>query len=90
VDTTARRVRETMPLCERPAFWLFEGPIAYVVSPTTREIHLYDARVPGVVGSTSLSRPPETDTSLPITFNEAGNRMFLSNADDTVTVYEPI
>jgi YVTN family beta-propeller protein len=89
VDTTARRVRETLSLCARPGYWLFEGPIAYVVSPSTREIHMYDARVPGIVGSTTLSRPPETDTLLPITFNERGDRMFLSNADDTVSVYAP-
>lgn len=61
----------------------------YVVSPTTREIHLYDARVPGIVGSTRLARAPEQDTSLPITFNDSGSRMFLSNADDTVSVFEP-
>jgi YVTN family beta-propeller protein len=89
VDTTTRRVRETLALCERPSHWLFEGPIAYVVSPTTCEIHQYDARLPGIVGSTRLARPPEQDTSLPITFNESGSRMFLSNADDSVSVFEP-
>jgi YVTN family beta-propeller protein len=89
VDTTQRKVKDILPLCERPSHWLFEGPIVYVVSPTTREIHLYDARVPGIVGSPRLSRAPETDTSLPITFTESGHRMFLSNADDTVSVFEP-
>jgi YVTN family beta-propeller protein len=89
VDTTERRVRETLPLCDRPSHWLFEGPIVYVISPTTREIVMYDARLPGIAGSTRLGRDPEQDTSLPITFNETGSRMFLSNADDTVTVFEP-
>jgi hypothetical protein len=45
--------------------------------------------VPGIVGSTRLARAPEQDTSLPITFNDSGSRMFLSNADDTVSVFEP-
>jgi YVTN family beta-propeller protein len=89
VDTTERRVKQTLPLCERPSHWLFEGPIAYVLSPATREIHMYDARVPGIVGSTRLSRAPETDCSLPFTFTESGQRMFLSNADDTISFFEP-
>jgi hypothetical protein len=89
VDTTQRRVKQTLPLCERPSHWLFEGSIAYVVAPRTREIHLYDARLPGLVSSTRLGRAPETDTSLPITFSASGHRLFLSNADDTVSIFEP-
>jgi len=90
VDTAERAVKDVLPLCEWPSHWLFEGPIVYVVAPRTREVHMYDARLPGIVGTARLGRAPETDTSLPITFTESGQRMFLSNADDSVSVFEPV
>jgi YVTN family beta-propeller protein len=79
----------TVPTVDRPANWLFEGPIGHVVAREARQMQIVDTRSAQTIGEVALSHDPDTGSLSNMVFSKAGN-LFLANADDTVTAFAPV
>lgn len=89
VDSETHETACRLDTVDNPANWLFEGSIGQVVSTNTREMAIFDCRSRTVIGDTNLSHDPDpTSHSNMVKTNDG--RLFLVNADDTVTVFSPL
>lgn len=88
VDATTHTVSHRFETVDRPANWLFEGPIGHVVATHSREMAIVDTRSVSVIGRVSLDRDPDLDCASNMVMN-AGGGLFLVNADNTVTLFRP-
>ena len=88
VSGTEHRVVYTVPTVDRPANWLFEGAIGYVVSATSRDMAIVDAQAKAVVGSARLSQDPDPTSFSNMVFGPSDN-LFVANANETVSMFTP-
>lgn len=79
----------SVPTVDRPANWLFEGPIGHVVAREARQMQILDTRSAQTIGEVALSHDPDLASLSNMVFSKGGN-LFLANADDTVTAFAPI
>lgn len=88
VSGTDHRVVNTIQVADRPCNWLFDGPLAHVVSMSGQDMTIVDAKTCQVVGEAKLSRDPDPVSHSNMVFAGNGN-LFLANADETVSVFTP-
>jgi YVTN family beta-propeller protein len=89
VDSETHETSSRVDTVDNPANWLFEGSIGQVVSTNSREMAVFDCRSRMVIGDARLSHDPDpTSHSNMVKTNDG--RLFLVNADDTVTVFTPL
>jgi YVTN family beta-propeller protein len=82
--------RTVQPLhtVDQPVNWLYEGPIGHVVASSARHMAVVDTRSASVVGEARLSHDPDPTSLSNMVFSSSG-RLFLANADETVSVFVP-
>lgn len=73
---------------EAPVNWLYEGPIGHVVARRARQMAIVDTRSASVIGEAALSHDPDPTSLSNMVFSRSG-RLFLANADETVSVFVP-
>jgi YVTN family beta-propeller protein len=87
VNVQQKTVTE-LPTVDGPVNWLYEGPIGHVVAGTAKQMAIVDTRSASVVGEATLSRDPDPTSLSNMVFSRSG-RLFLANADETVSVFVP-
>lgn len=87
VNVKDRTVRPLQTV-EQPANWLYEGPIGHVVASSARQMAIVDTRSASVVGEARLSHDPDPTSLSNMVFSRSG-RLFMANADETVSVFVP-
>jgi YVTN family beta-propeller protein len=88
VNAPEHTVTSTLRPVESPVNWLFKGPIVHVVSDAARELVVMDTRSLDIIDTVQLPAAPDPDSLSNMVFSESGN-LFLANAEDSVTVFEP-
>jgi YVTN family beta-propeller protein len=78
----------TLDTVDQPANWLYEGPIGHVVATSARQMAVVDTRSASVIGEATLSHDPDPSSLSNMVFSSSG-RLFLANADETVSVFVP-
>jgi YVTN family beta-propeller protein len=85
ISATEHRVTGSIPVMDRPCNWLFQGPIAHVVGTGSRDLLLIDSRSSTAIGTGALTAEPDPASFSNMVFGHGG-RLFIANADDTVSV----
>jgi YVTN family beta-propeller protein len=89
VDSTTHQVSAHLEAVPNPANWLFEGSVGQVVSTSTREMKVFECHSVQVIGEATLSHDPDMDCHSNMVLAKGG-RLFLCNADNTVSVFEGV
>jgi YVTN family beta-propeller protein len=89
ISEKEHRVIQTIQVVEYPANWTFYGYDVYVASSTAREMTIVDARGGAVIGAVRLSRDPARGRFGGMVHSKSG-KLFVANADNTVSVFGPL
>jgi DNA-binding beta-propeller fold protein YncE len=88
VNSVEHTVTSRLQPVEQPVNWLFKGAIVHVVSDVARQLVVMDTRTLDVLDTEPLPEAPDPNSLSNMVFSDSG-KLFLANAADSVTVFEP-
>jgi hypothetical protein len=80
-------VSKIIEVCDYPGVWRFHEGYCYIASSYDKLLSVVDVRAGGVVSTVKLNHDPAQPKFGGMVFSKSG-KLFLSNFDNTVSVFE--